>query len=173
MATNYETIYRDSKQALGEPTRAFVQFFEKYEIAAARILDIGCGQGRDALFIARLGHEVVGVDLSESGIRDLRQDAKMEKLSVEAIVADIREFTPSGVFDVIVIDRTLHMLTKLEREHVLRQLLEHTHAESFVLIADERKNLGGFQAVFDVSPVNWISVRTDKGFMFMKRVADD
>lgn len=89
-----------------------MQFFETFANPAARVLDVGCGQGRDALFIARLGHSVVGVDLSAHGIRDLLAASKAERLDITGDVADITTYTPAGKFDVVLIDRTLHMLPK-------------------------------------------------------------
>ena len=53
MAYNYEALYRDTPNALGAPTPAIVDFFAKHQGQTRRVLDIGCGQGRDALFIAR------------------------------------------------------------------------------------------------------------------------
>jgi len=81
MPTDYKKVYRGAKQALGAPTKAFVKFFDALAEPGLRVLDVGCDQGRDALFIARLGHSVVGIDLSPTGIREL-----------------------------LLIDRTLHML---------------------------------------------------------------
>jgi len=52
----------------GQPFPEFVQFFVDFDQVNASVLDLGCGQGRDALFIARMGHDVLGVDLSPTGI---------------------------------------------------------------------------------------------------------
>lgn len=77
MPTDYGKFYRGAKQALGEPTKEFVKFFDTQARPRIRVLDIGCGQGRDALFIARLGHSVVGVGQSPTGIRDLLAEAEI------------------------------------------------------------------------------------------------
>ena len=55
MSYDYDALYARTPDALGAPTRAFVDFFDGYDRPNVRVLDIGCGQGRDALFIARLG----------------------------------------------------------------------------------------------------------------------
>ena len=102
-------------------------------------MDIGCGQGRDALFIARLGHAVVGVDLSPTGIAEMCAIADEEDLNINGIAADITEFVPEGMFDVILFDRTLHMLPKAPRLTVLSKLIAHVAPNGWVLIADENQ----------------------------------
>jgi len=55
MAFDYEKYYRENRHGLGEPTKEFVAFFDDFDRDGASVLDVGCGQGRDALFIARKG----------------------------------------------------------------------------------------------------------------------
>lgn len=169
MATDYEEYYRDNPNGLGQPTASFVDFFKTYEQTKANVLDIGCGQGRDAIFIARLGHIVTAFDLSPTGIRDLKAVAGQEKLNIEAIVADIRECVWNTTFDVIVIDRTLHMLSPQEQIDVLNKLILATHPGSHVLIADERSNLPSFKAVLSNSKWRWQPILEMRGFLFVQR----
>lgn len=140
MTTDYDVFYRDNPNGLGEPTREFVAFFESYADGPARVLDVGCGQGRDALFIARQGHHVTAVDISPNGIRDLDHAASKEGLAIDAIVGDIRSFEWQGPYDVIVVDRTLHMLSEPDRLDVLQALGEATASKGYLMIADERRN---------------------------------
>lgn len=169
MATDYEKYYQNNPHGLGEPTKEFVRFFEECRDQSLDVLDVGCGQGRDALFIARLGHHVTAVDLSPTGIRDLLSDASSEGLSVTGVVADIRGYVCSGHFDVIVIDRTLHMLTSEERVKVLRDLFGVTKPGTHVLIADERSNIPAFIEVFTDSQWDWGTVLKSKGYLFKVR----
>lgn len=113
-------------------------------------MDVGCGQGRDALFIARLGHKVVAVDRSPSGIRDVQQDADSEGLAIAAQVVDIRRYKSKHRFDVILIDRTLHMLATDDRVAVLDSLLKLSRRGAHVLIADERSHMIRFSASWPV-----------------------
>ncbi len=170
MATDYEKVYRQSNHALGPPTKEFVQFFDSYEKLHARVLDVGCGQGRDALFIGRLGHRVTGIDQSPAGIRDLLQDAAEEGLEVDAVVADVRLYVPDCNFDVLVIDRTLHMLNASDRTNVLGRLLGHVNESGVVLIADERANIADFRAVLDASADEWNPILEKRGFLFVQHV---
>ena len=169
MAYDYDKLYRDTPDALGAPTGVFVDFFQRLEERAHRVLDIGCGQGRDAVFIARLGHRVTGVDLSPHGIRDLRQVAKAEGLAITGVVADIRSYVPDGQFDIILIDRTLHMLAAQERGDVLDRLLDHAGQRGQVLIADEPANIPALRKTIDAHPGRWTVSRQDRGYLFAQR----
>lgn len=169
MATDYDKIYRETRHALGPPTRVIVDFFEAYAGTGASVLDIGCGQGRDALFIARLGHRVTAVDQSPAGIGDLETESSREALPVTCVIADLRAYAPNDMFDVVLADRTLHMLGKSERLDLLRRLERLVVPEGHVLIADEASNIDAFEAVFDASSRTWDTIRKLRGFLFMQR----
>ncbi|MES0882452.1 class I SAM-dependent methyltransferase [Roseibium sp. SCP14] len=173
MAFDYDALYRKAPHALGKPTKAFCEFFETYPKKGARILDVGCGQGRDALFIARLGHLVTGVDLAPAGILDLLEEAKREGLSIKGFVTDIVDYDPVGLFDVIVIDRTLHMLDREPRREVLRKLTNQLSTDGYLLIADEPSNLPDFRNVLETAPGTWRICKASKGILFVQRQSEE
>jgi tellurite methyltransferase len=168
MAYNYDKLYADQPNALGAPTAAFVSFFEALGQQGARILDVGSGQGRDTLFIGRMGHRVVGVDMSAHGVRDMLTTADTENLAVTGAVADITTYTPSGMFDVVLIDRTLHMLPRAARRDVLTKLIGHITPNGWLLIADEASNMQGFRDVLTTSDQTWTINKDGKGYLFAK-----
>tara|TARA_B110000285_G_scaffold230282_1_gene296595 strand:+ start:828 stop:1346 length:519 start_codon:yes stop_codon:yes gene_type:complete len=169
MAYDYDKLYADQPDALGAPTTAFVVFFETFERQNARILDVGCGQGRDALFIGRIGHRVVGIDMSVHGVRDMFAAAKDENLAITGDVANITTYSPSGMFDVVLIDRTLHMLPKAAQRDVLTKLIGHVTPNGWLLIADEASNMQAFRDVLTASDQTWTIVKDGKGYLFAKQ----
>jgi SAM-dependent methyltransferase len=168
MTYDYDKLYGETPEALGAPNAVFAAFFDRWDRVGARVLDVGCGQGRDALAIARRGHRVVGVDLSPNGIRDMLAAAQAEGLAVEGIVADITGFAPEGVFDAIVIDRVLHMLPPEARLAVLGGLLGHVAEGGWVLIADEAANMGAFEAVFERDDREWEKEVPKRGYLLAR-----
>lgn len=165
MSFKYDEFYKDNPHGLGEPFPELVEFFNTNDVKHARVLDIGCGQGRDALFIARLGHTVVGVDISPTGIEQMHVDAKKEKLDIVGVLADITKYEPEGKFDVILIDRTLHMiLDETERLGVLNAITSHIAESGFVLIADEKENLPAMQT--QLKNNGFTVTFAKKGFLF-------
>jgi tellurite methyltransferase len=123
----------------------------------------------DPLFIARLGHQVVAIDISSSGTLDLKAGAVSQGLCIDTEIVDIRSFHSAGRFDVIVLDRTLHMIEEGGRTSVLGSLLGLTKTGSHVLIADERSNISAFKSVFERSPWKWSVTLERGGFFFAVR----
>lgn len=169
MTYDYDRLYAETPDALGASDRVVRAFFDAVERVPSRVLDIGCGQGRDALFAGRLGHAVLGVDLSANGIRALRSAARSEELHVEGIVADITGYRPTGAFDIILFDRTLHMLPEPSRLDVLGRMLGHVAPRGSVLIVDERRNIPRLKQVFSDHDADWSWITEKPGYLFARR----
>src|SRR3954471_16133905 len=57
-----------------------------------KALDIGMGQGRNSLFLAALGWEVPGLNISEVVVTEARAEAEKRRLKIDAQVADVAKF---------------------------------------------------------------------------------
>lgn len=89
-----------------------------------RILDLGCGDGKDALFFAQQGWFVTVVDISQNALEILRSRAK-ELGVVDKIViinADIAQLALNDSFDLIYTDNSLHYLTRNQREQLMARI---------------------------------------------------
>jgi tellurite methyltransferase len=68
-----------------------------------RALDVACGDGRNALYLAQRGYEVDAIDASDVAIDALRAAARERDLAIYPRVVDLeREPLPAGPYDVIV-----------------------------------------------------------------------
>jgi len=75
-----------------------------------RALDVACGDGRNALYLARRGYTVDAIDASSVAIGALRSAARERDLAIRPRVVDLeREPLPDGPYDVIV---TLNFLRR-------------------------------------------------------------
>ena len=74
-------------------------------LSPRRVLDLGCGQGRNAVWLARQGHTVTGVDQSDVAIGQARRLAADNGVQVDFELADIVEDwrPPSEAFDLVVL----------------------------------------------------------------------
>jgi len=73
-----------------------------------RALDIGAGEGTDAIRLALLGYEVDAVELSSVGAKKIECFAEETGVKVRVLAADVQDFTPDGSYDVIVCNGVLH-----------------------------------------------------------------
>lgn len=60
MATSYDNYYQ-TENLFGTPYPELIDFFANHP-NMGKVLDMGCGQSRDALPLVRLDYEVLGVD---------------------------------------------------------------------------------------------------------------
>ncbi len=137
----YDRHYRESAAACGEPFPEFAAVAAAHGGAGVSVLDIGCGQGRDALLFARTGCTVLGIDHSSVGIRQLQAVAAAEGLDLTAEVADMTTYRPTAQFDIVILDRVLHMLPDDRlRSAVLQAAMAAVRPGGRVLIADGPKH---------------------------------
>lgn len=91
-----------------------------------KALDLGCGEGRNALYLASLGFITSASDISESGIEKLDSVAAEMNLQVDSSVCDMREYEFPHEFDLIVCQGCLHLIKKEEWQQVISRIKEHT-----------------------------------------------
>ncbi len=119
----YDKYYIDGDY-FGEPYPGLVEFFKRYE-PKGTVLELGCGQGRDALLLGRLSYEVVGVDSSSVGIAQMNQIALKEGLAVKGVVEDMYSYPISDSHDMVLLDSIFHFYSrdrKREKAFLLRIL---------------------------------------------------
>lgn len=75
---------------------------------AGKILCLGEGEGRNAIFLAKRGFEVTAIDASDIGLSKLEQRAKEEGLNIKTICLDLNDWEAEEKYDAIVASY-LHM----------------------------------------------------------------
>ncbi len=107
---------------IGRAQPAFVALEEAGEIAGA-VLDVGCGTGENALFLAGRGHEVWGVDSAPRAIELAREKAWERDLPVTFLVQDALRLEDLGrTFDTVIDSGLFHALSDPERPRFVRSL---------------------------------------------------
>ena len=81
-----------------------------------KVLDIGCGEGGTAVFLARNGYDVTAFDLAETGIKKTIESAEKNGVQIRAFVADINEYVPTEKYDIIFSSGTLQYLLPEKRQ---------------------------------------------------------
>ncbi|MCL4313710.1 MAG: class I SAM-dependent methyltransferase [Actinobacteria bacterium] len=79
-------------------------------IPPCKALDLGCGTGRNALWLAKQGFEVTGVDASSVGLAEAARQAEAEGVHIELIQADLYSYEPLPTSYGLVVIANIHPL---------------------------------------------------------------
>lgn len=97
-----------------------------YPTRPLRLLEIGCGEGRDAVFLAKCGYQVTAFDVTETGIEKARRLADIHRVPVQFFRADLRDFRPEENYDIIYSSGVFHHILPEFRKELMECYLEHT-----------------------------------------------
>ena len=99
-----------------EPNRLFAAEVEGLE--PGRALDVACGEGRNAVWLAERGWTVTGVDFSDVALELAERLAAERGVQVEWVLADVVEHVPEpGAFDLVAV-----LYLQLPRDELVRAL---------------------------------------------------
>ena len=71
-------------------------------LTPGRTLEIGCGIGGNAVWLAKKGWQVTAVDYSAVAIEKGRRLAEEQGVSIDYVLADASKYQPTGNFDLII-----------------------------------------------------------------------
>lgn len=100
---DYLYFYEESltEERTGKEVEALVNFLHLDE--PSKIMDLACGHGRHANQLAKRGHSVTGIDITDGFLEIAREDAKGLNVSVEYICEDMRNISYSDEFDIVLL----------------------------------------------------------------------
>jgi SAM-dependent methyltransferase len=76
---------------------------ETANLSPGRALDVACGEGRNAIWLAQQGWQVVATDFSAVALDKGRRLAERAGVTVDWVEADVTAWDPPGRFDLIVV----------------------------------------------------------------------
>ncbi|MDZ7832708.1 MAG: class I SAM-dependent methyltransferase [Desulfobacterales bacterium] len=139
----------------------FSEYFQNKDLSGQTAIDLGCGEGRYALYLAKKGCRVLGVDRSRTGVEKLEKMAEAQNLPIIAQTADIAEVDPAPASTDIIVAATIldHLEGELRRRAIngIKSALKPggiLYANVFT-VSDPgyklKKRGGNDQVLFDVS----------------------
>lgn len=98
----WDQRYQQKEINLQSP--AYVLLSNQYLLAnQGAALDLACGLGANAIFLAEKGYQVSAIDYSETALQKLSEHAMQNQLSIETCCADLETITfDNATYDVIV-----------------------------------------------------------------------
>lgn len=132
---------------IGRPQRIFVQLVERGRLKENPVLDVGCGTGENALFLAAKAFEVTGIDVSPTAIQKAKRKAKERKLRATFLAHDaLRLSTLGRTFATVIDSGMFHTLDDAERPIFAEELAKALRPGGTYFLAcfsEQEPNWGG------------------------------
>jgi tellurite methyltransferase len=128
MSNPYDTRYAGVDYYWGlEPSSLCRRLLDQGPpVGRPRLLEVGCGEGRDAVAFARAGYAVSAFDRSPVGVEKAALLASEADVELELFTADLLTWRPETPYDVVFSTGVLHYLPSESRDEVLAAYREAT-----------------------------------------------
>jgi ubiquinone/menaquinone biosynthesis C-methylase UbiE len=106
----------------------------------SRILDLGCGVGRNALHLAKMGFSVSAFDLSKEGLAQLKKKAQRDNLNIDIKLGDMLTLPyESGYFDCVLAFHSIYHTDYAGLVKVLSEIHRVTKKDGQVFVTFNSK----------------------------------
>lgn len=127
--TIYEEEYKSPGYYWGiQPSKMCLEVLELMPpVKRLKLLDIGCGEGKDSVFFAKVGYDVTAFDISDAGIEKTKILAHKAGVKVKVFKADLLDYRLDCKFDILFSSGVLHYIKPQYRTEIFNNYKEHTN----------------------------------------------
>ncbi len=131
----FDHLYRGKKDYFGSEPEALLLKHQGLLSSDLPILDVGAGQGRNALHLARLGLQVDAIDPSQVGMEAVSTAASSDKLPVRTYTCGFDTFTPEvESYGAVLLFGMLQILPRESIDVLLQRVNTWLSPEGLVLV---------------------------------------
>jgi SAM-dependent methyltransferase len=122
---DFDQLYRSAEYYFGREPNELVTAYHRLMDRTFRVLDLGAGQGRNSLFLARKGYGVDAVDPSRVAAETIAAAAQREDLDIRAHHCGFEDFTPeTGGYGGIVALGLIQLLSRDSIDRLISDIRE-------------------------------------------------
>src|SRR5699024_4378648 len=110
------------------------------QLSPPRALDLATGDVRNAIWLAHQGLQATAADLSAAGLDSARQRGAAEKVSVDWKLADVTQWTPEQLFDLVTITY-LHLADDMNATVIQRASQWVAPGGTLLVIGHDKDNI--------------------------------
>jgi SAM-dependent methyltransferase len=158
----YDTWYRfGTPPWVGQARPELVELVESGVLQPGRAIDLGCGEGDNAIFLAQHGFQVTAVDFSPAAIAKAKAKARDAGVEVDFLIDDLTKLAKvSGRFDLLVDYSTFDDLNAKDRAAYIGHVTSLTKpGTKFLLWCFEWELKGWERVVSAILPFGNLTLR--------------
>jgi 2-polyprenyl-3-methyl-5-hydroxy-6-metoxy-1,4-benzoquinol methylase len=141
---DWEQIYKNKAVPwdVGQAEDALVKLINSDFIKPCKVLEIGCGTGNDAIFMAKKGFDVTAIDISKTAIEEAKKRAEKAGVHCNFLAEDIAELkSVSDKFDFLYDRACFHFIPEEKRDKYIQAAKKLLVKDGcFVLIVSSEKD---------------------------------
>ncbi len=118
----------------GRPSSELKKLVEEGVLKPGRVVDLGCGAGTNAIYLAGKGFEVTGIDVAPSGLNQAQERAEKAGVKVRWLLANVLAPPELEPFDLVFDRGCYHHLRRIDPAGYVETLRRYTRPGSRVLI---------------------------------------
>lgn len=132
----WERAYMDDEvETFGKPSEEVIEVSKQLN-RKSKILDLGCGDGRHAIYFARIGHSVDAIDISTAGIDKIKRiKDKLNLKNLNASVVDATNFEFNCTYDLIISHGLFHFIERNNWLNIIHRMKDRTHKGGYNIVA--------------------------------------
>jgi tellurite methyltransferase len=140
----WQRLYAQGEDIWGDrPDSALLDY--EFLVPSGKILDLGIGEGRNALYFASQGHDVSGVDLSEIAVQRCRERASALQVPIQVEVGNLLDVhIQNNSYAMIMSNLTYHFLKQAEWQSVLARSKEGLRSGGLIYLTVFSTADGGY-----------------------------
>jgi cyclopropane fatty-acyl-phospholipid synthase-like methyltransferase len=128
----FERVYRKKKFEFEEDSKIINKILNLKEKGS--VLDLGCGEAGNAIFLAEKGFNITLLDISKAAIKKIGKEIGNRKIEAELICEDLNNFKINKVFDIIMAVAVFHFLEKEKTIELIKEIKKKTNKEGINVI---------------------------------------
>lgn len=125
---------------IGRPADDLQKLVKEAKVRKCRVVDLGCGSGTDAIFLASQGFEVTGIDISPTALGQAAEKARKAGVSVRWVLADVTAPPSLGPFDFIYDRGCYHNVRDQNLEAYMETVRRFSHDGTKLLLLSARRD---------------------------------
>jgi 2-polyprenyl-3-methyl-5-hydroxy-6-metoxy-1,4-benzoquinol methylase len=131
----WEDGYKNIKQLWGvEPDLKLIQYFDL--IKKGYVLDLGIGEGRNALPFAISGFNIEGVDISETALNQCKEEFEKINININLTCSDLRNYNINkNNYTLIIASNVLNFFKKEEIEIIIQNMKAGLKEEGIIYLS--------------------------------------
>ncbi len=138
--SSWNERYEAAAALYGAEPNQFIEA-ELSGLSPRRVLDLGCGQGRNSVWLATQGHQVAGLDVSDVGIAHGNELAAAVGVAVDFRAVDVvNDWEPDEEYDVVILSY-LQLPEDMRKAAHAKAIAALAPGETLVLVAHHADNL--------------------------------